>query len=139
MDSVIDMEPDKRGRLLALTKARLRILDIFALIGCSLLVVALGIGSFFAADAYHISPIWALLGWLSVGFFATVGWDYRKEFRSLAFSSFFIAWLVLHSLILVFVLGYFAWYWYIAALFLELFAFYASASLLFGLRPPGRR
>lgn len=133
------MKPDKQGKLLGSSKARLRVLDIFALIACSLLVVALGIGSFFAADACHVNPTWVLLAWLSVGFFATVGWDYRREFRSPIFVSFFIAWLVLHSLILVLVLGYFAWYWYIAAVFLELFAFYASASLLFGLKPPGRR
>jgi hypothetical protein len=133
------MEPHKQLEALGLSKGRLRVLDILALIGFSLLIVALGIGSFFAADAYHISSIWVLLAWLSVGFFATVGWDYRREFRSIPFVFFFLAWLILHLLILVLVLGYLAWYWYIAALFLELVAFYASASLLFGLQPPCRR
>lgn len=139
MDSAIEMEPDKQEKSPGPRSARIRVRDILALIACSLVVVASGIGSFFAADAYHINSMWVLLAWLSVGFFATVGWDYRREFSSLPFVFFFIAWLMLHLLILVLVFGYLAWYWYFAALFLELFAFYASASLLFGLQPPLRR
>ena len=122
-----------------LNKTRSRFLDILALLGASLLVVMLGVGSFFAADAHHISSIWILLVWLSVGFFVTVGWDYRHEFKSLPFIFFFLAWVVVHSLIAVLVLGYLSWLYYVLALFLELFGFYASASVLFGLRPPGRR
>jgi hypothetical protein len=44
-----------------------------------------------------------------------------------------------HSLIFVLVLGYLSWLYYLVAVPLELFFFYASASFLFGLKPPGRR
>jgi hypothetical protein len=109
------------------------------LIGCSLLIALLGVASFFVADVYRINPTWVMLAWLSVGFFAAVGWDYRREFRSMPFVFFFLAWVVLHSLIFTLVLGFLPWFYYVGAVFLELFAFYASASLLFGLKPPGRR
>jgi hypothetical protein len=113
--------------------------DILALLGASILIVTLGIGSFFLADNHHIDLIWPILAWISAGFFAGIGWDYRREFKSAAFTSFFLAWLVLHSLVFVLVLGYLSWLYYVLAVPLELFVFYASASLLFGLKPPGQR
>jgi hypothetical protein len=119
-----------------LSKTRGRVVDILALIGCALLIIALGMASFFAADVYHVGLTWVVYGWLSIGFFANVGWDYRREFKSIAFVFFFGAWLCLHSLMFAFVRGYLNWYWYIPLLLLELFVFYASASLLFGLDPP---
>jgi hypothetical protein len=120
-------------------RPRRGLLDGLGLLGSSLLVVILGIGSFFLADRYHVDLIWPILGWISLGFFAALGWDYRREFRTAAFTSFFLSWVLLHSLVFVLVLGYLSWIYYIVAVPLELFAFYASASLLFGLKPPGRR
>jgi hypothetical protein len=114
-------------------------LDILALFGSSILIVILGIGSFSLADKHHIDLIWPILGWVSLAFLAGVGWDYRREFKSGAFTSFFLAWIVIHSLIFVLVLGYLSWLYYLLAVPLELFVFYASASLLFGLKPPARR
>jgi hypothetical protein len=116
-----------------------KLLDRLSLIGAALLVIVVGGSAFFLADRYHVAPVWVLLGWLSVGFFAGVGWDYRAEFRSMPFISFFFAWLVLHLLIFVLVVSRFGWFYWLGALFLELFFFYATAQLLFGLKPPSRR
>src|SRR5208282_440781 len=112
-----------------LKKTRSRLLDIFALLGASLLVVMLGIGSYFLADRYHMNGIWVMLAWISSGFFAGIGWDYRSEFRSASFCAFFLAWIVLHSLIFVLVLGFLSWIYYVFAVPMELFVFYASASM----------
>ena len=116
-----------------------RFLDIFALFLSSILIVILGIGSFFLADKHHIDLIWPILAWISLAFFAGIGWDYRREFKSGAFASFFLAWTVIHSLIFVLVLGHLSWPYYVLTVPVELFVFYASASSLFGLKPPTRR
>ncbi len=120
-------------------RSRWGFLDILALFGASILVVALGLFSFFLSDRYHVDLIWPILAWISLAFFAGIGWDYRREFRSAAFTSFFAAWLAMHSMIFVLVLGYLSWVYYVLTVPLELFAFYVSASLLFGLKPPNRR
>ena len=133
----LDKESGEHNELLARKNSRLS--DTLALVACSMLVVVLAVGSFFAADAYHIGVIWIAAFWLSIGFFATVGWDYRREFRSARFVFFFMAWLVPHLLIAIFVLTYLGWFWYAAAVVVELFLFYLSLSLVFGLKPPRRR
>jgi hypothetical protein len=71
--------------------------------------VVAGVGSFVAADVYHLNTIWILVAWLSVGFFATVGWDYRREFKSAPFGLFFFVWMVIHSLIVLIVFMYLSW------------------------------
>jgi phosphotransferase system glucose/maltose/N-acetylglucosamine-specific IIC component len=118
---------------------RRRLLDIAALFGASTLVVLLGLGSFFLSDWYHVDLIWPILTWMSLVFFAGIGWDLRREFGSPAFVSFFVAWLLIHSLIFVLVVGYLSWLCYALAVPVELFIFYVSAALLFGVKPPGRR
>jgi hypothetical protein len=135
-----DHKTDKdRESHLKLERPKTSLLDIIALLGSSILIVILGMVSFFLADKHHIDLIWPILGWISLAFFAGIGWDYRREFRSGAFTSFFLAWIVIHSLIFVLVLGYLSWFYYVLAVPLELFVFYTSASLLFGLKPPARR
>ena len=116
-----------------------RLLDVIVLFAASILVVVFGLGSFFLSDQYHLHLIWPILAWISLVFFAGIGWDFRREFRSPAFVSFFVAWLLIHSIIFVLVVGYLSWLYYVLAVPLELFTFYVSASLLFGLKPPGRR
>jgi hypothetical protein len=116
-----------------------KLLDRLLLVGAALLVIVIGGSGFLLADKYHIDSVWVLLAWVSVGFFAGVGWDYRAQFRSMPFSSFFVAWLLLHLVIFVLVVSRFGWLYWLAALFLELFFFYATAELLFGLKPPLRR
>ena len=114
-------------------------LDRLWLIGAALLVIVVGGSGFLLADKYHIDSVWVLLAWVSIGFFAGVGWDFRAQFRSMRFISFFVAWLLLHLLIFVLVVSRFGWLYWLAALFLELFFFYATAELLLGLKPPLRR
>jgi len=116
-----------------------KLLDRLSLIGAALLVIVVGGGGFLLADKYHIDSVWVLLAWVSAGFLAGVGWDYRAQFRSIPFISFFVAWLLLHLVIFVLVVSRFGWLYWLVALFLELFFFYATAELLFGLKPPLRR
>jgi hypothetical protein len=116
-----------------------KFLDRLSLIGVALLIILVGGSGFLLADKYRIDSVWVLLAWVSIGFFAGVGWDYRTQFRSLPFISFFIAWALLHLLIFVLVVSRFGWLYWFAALLLELFFFYATAQLLFGLKPPLRR
>jgi hypothetical protein len=127
------------GEFIGLKTPANRRLDLLALFGASLLVGGIGVGAFLAADKYHVDATWVFVILLSIGFFAGVGWDYRREFRSPTLVLFFVAWLLLHSLIFVLVVGLLSWLYYVGAVFLELFAFYASAFWLFGLNPPKRR
>jgi hypothetical protein len=113
--------------------------DRLTLIGAALLVIVVGGRGFLLADKYHINSVWVLLAWVSVGFFAGVGWDFRAEFRSMRFVLFFVAWVLVHLLIFVLVVGRFGWLYWLVTLFLELFCFYATAELLLGLEPPFRR
>src|SRR5438874_1777578 len=50
--------------------------DRLTLIGAALLVIVVGGSGFLLADNYHIDSVWVLLAWVSVGFFAGVGWDF---------------------------------------------------------------
>jgi hypothetical protein len=117
---------------------RKKFADRVVLIGSALLVISVGTVLFLLADHYHIEPVWVLLLWVSVGFFAAVGWDYRSKFRSVPFLLFLVAWLLLHLLIFMVVMSNFGWLEWISALLVELFFFYATAHWLFGLHPPGR-
>lgn len=114
-------------------------LDLFAILGAALLLIVVAVGAYFLADKYRIDSVWVYLGEISVGFFATVGWDYRKEFRSIRFVIFFCFWLFAHLCIFVFVVAYLGWLYWLLALTVELFLFYGTAFWLFGLLPPGRR
>jgi len=116
-----------------------RLRDRLSLIGAALLFIVVGGAGFVLADNFHIGLIWVQLAWVSVGFFAIVGWDYRIQFRSMSFIFFFVAWLVINLLTFVLVKSHFGWLYWLAAAFVELFFFYATASWLFGLRPPSRR
>lgn len=113
-----------------------RIRDLFALLATALLVTAVGVGTFLAADIYHVNPLWVFVVILSAYFFADIGWEYRKEFRRPLFVLFLCVWLLLHSAVFVFVGDSFGLFWYPVAVFIELFLFYATAYWFFGLDPP---
>jgi hypothetical protein len=116
-----------------------RMLDLCLLIGSALLVCALLLGSFVAAESRQINPVWAFLSWGSIVFFAGAREEYRKEFRSVRFVLFVCGWIVINMVVFVIVLASFGWWWLFPALFLEQVLFYMSAHWLFGLQPPGRR
>jgi hypothetical protein len=115
-----------------------KLLDLLLLIGAALLFIVVGGSGFLLADKYHIGLIWVQLVWVSVGFFAIAGWDYRIQFRSTSFVFFFVAWLLINLLTFVLVKSHFGWLYWLAAAFVELVFFYATAYWLFGLRLPPR-
>jgi hypothetical protein len=113
--------------------------DLLALLGVALLIILVGAGAYFLAAKLGINSVWVYLTSVSVAFYATVGWDYRKELRSVPFLAFFIGWLAIHLTVFIFVVTRLGWLWWVGALFLELFFFYATAGWFFGLKPPGNR
>jgi hypothetical protein len=119
-------------------RQRSRIVDMFYLMGAALLVCVLGLGAFLLADIYHINPLWALFGLISVGVLAGAREDYRKEFRSPRFVAFVIGWLVINVLVIIVVISSFGWLWLIPALLLEQFLFYMTAYWFFDV-PPSKR
>jgi hypothetical protein len=117
-----------------------RALDLCFLVGSALLVCVLGVGAFVVTEVRHVNPMWVLLSLISVGFFAGVREEYRKEFRSVRFIFFVCGWLVINLAVFVVVLGSLGWLYLIPALFLEQILFYMTAYWLFELQPPlGRR
>ncbi|MDP9263212.1 MAG: hypothetical protein M3O85_02705 [Acidobacteriota bacterium] len=107
----------------------------FLVLTAATLLAALGVASFLMADYYHVSPLWAFLGWLSLLFVVTVGKDLRSRFRSPAFVGFFLIWLTLHLLLTIFVVAYLHWIYWLPVTFLELWIGYTIAFWLFGLPP----
>lgn len=114
----------------------MRLGDRIKLLLAALTVIAALIASFTLADLFHVSARWVSLLGTSVVFFAAIGWDYRREFKSTLFILFFTAWLVIHLFVFVKVLTYFGWAYWIMAVLIELFFFYATAYWFFGLQPP---
>jgi hypothetical protein len=115
---------------------RKRIVDLCLLLGSGLLVCIITGAAFLVADIYHVSPLYVILSFISVGFFAGAREDYRKEFRSVRFVAFVCGWVVINAAAFVLILGLFGWLWLIPVLLFEQFLFYMTAYWLFGLRPP---
>ncbi len=115
------------------------ILDVSLLVGAALLVCALSVGAFVFAEVHHLNPMWVFLPLMAAAFLAGVGWDYRKEFKSVAFLTFFCGWAVLHVVVFVAVVGSYGWLYWIPTVVVEQAFFYMSAYWLFGLQPPPRR
>lgn len=115
-----------------------KLLDRLALLGCSLLVIAVGGSAFLFADKYQVSEAWVFGAWAAVFFFLIVGWGYRGKFRDPAFVSFFAAWTVVHALVYILVLAYLGFLWYVPIAVLELWVGYTIAIWQFGPPPAAR-
>ena len=115
--------------------------DLLALLGVAILVTLVGGGAYLLSEKLEINPVWVYLAGVSIAFYATLGWDYRKEFRSVRFGAFFCSWLAIHLTVFIFVVTQLGWLYWVVALFVEIFFFYATANWFFGLKPPlsGRR
>jgi hypothetical protein len=120
-------------------RQRNRILDIFYLVGAALFVCVLAGTAFVLADIYHVNPLWVIVSFISVGFFAGAREDYRKEFRSPRFLAFVCGWVVINVIVFIALLSLFGWLWLIPALLLEQFLFYMTAYWFFDVRPPSKR
>ena len=99
----------------------------------------LSAGAFIVADIYHVNPLWIMVSFISVGFFAGAREDYRKEFRSLRFVAFVCGWVVINVIVFIALLSLVGWLWLIPALLLEQFLFYMTAYWFFDVPPPSKR
>lgn len=116
-----------------------QILDMFYLVGAAILLCVLSAGAFIVADVYHVNPLWVVVSFISVGFFAGAREDYRKEFRSPRFVAFVFGWVVINVIVFIALLRLFGWVWLIPVLLLEQFLFYMTAYWFFDVPPPSKR
>ena len=116
-----------------------RLLNLALLVNSALILVVLLLGSFWIGDRYHVGFVQLFLGWMSVAFVATVGWDLRNKFRRASFILFFLVWLGVHLLVLVLVVGGTAWFYWLPLLSLELWVGYSVAFQVFGPPASGRQ
>jgi hypothetical protein len=122
MDSVIGKPSRKRRRFA----------DRLLLLLAGVLVAGGGAVAFWIADAHHVTVgLFALVIALS---FLPVARPYRSKFGSRDFILFFVAWLLVHTLLSLLVLGYFGLLYYLPFVVLELWGGYMVAFWLFG--PP---
>jgi len=122
MDNVIGKPSRKRGRLA----------DRLLLLLAGIVVAGGGTVAFWIADAHHVTAgLFALVIALS---FLPVARPYRRKFGSPDFILFFVAWLMVHTLLSLLVLGYFGLLYYLPFVVLELWVGYVVAFWLFG--PP---
>ena len=111
--------------------------DRSLLLIASLLVAGIGVAVFWLADDHHINPAWLFAAGAALVFFIVVGRDYRERLKSPQFVLFFIAWLLVHVLVFLLVLGHLGFLWYLPFVVLELWIGYTLAIRIFGL--PSRR
>lgn len=112
---------------------------MFYLVGAAVLSVVLVTGASIVAEIYHVNPLWVVLSFISVVFFAGAREDYRKEFRSPRFVAFVCGWVVINVIMFIALLSLFGWLWLIPALLLEQFLFYMTAYWFFDVPPPSKR
>jgi hypothetical protein len=112
--------------------------DGLLLVVSSLAACGVIVGAFVFTEEYHLNPMWVFLPGISLGFFAQVGWGYRREFRSVRFSLFFFCWLLINVFVFLFVVATLGWLYWIPTLVVEVLLFYLTAYWLFGLLPPLR-
>jgi len=115
-------------------KKRSKKLDFLLLLGASLFVALAGTSVFWVADEHHVNPGWLFAIGSAILFSVVVGRGYRRKFRDPTFVSFFLAWLFLHVVIYLLVLGYLGFLYYIPIAVLELWIGYTIAIWQFG--PP---
>jgi hypothetical protein len=80
--------------------------DFVLLLAASLFVAITGTAAFWMADEHSVNPTWLFAAGAAVLFFLVVGWGYRRKFRDPSFVSFFLAWLLVHVAVYLFVLIY---------------------------------
>jgi hypothetical protein len=111
--------------------------DKLKMLSIAFVVIAVGLSAFFVAESYKVDPVWVLVALVSLSFLPAMGWDYRSHLKSPSFMLFLGFWTLVHGLVFVFVMGRFGWLLWMAAVFVELFVFYGTTELLFGLHPEG--
>jgi hypothetical protein len=90
---------------------------------------------FFLADKYHVNPAWVFMATASLSFLPTIGWDYRRHFKSPLFIVYLGLWSLVHGLVFVVFMKRYGWAGWLPAMFIELFVFYFTTSLVFRLDP----
>jgi hypothetical protein len=119
---------------------RKRIADQLKLLGTAIGLIVVVVGGTLLIDSYHtVSPEAFFMVTISLSFFPLIGWDYRKQFKSVAFGLFFVVWMVIHGAVFVVAMKTYGWSGYFVAMPVELFIFYLSTKLIFGFEPPTKK
>jgi hypothetical protein len=109
-------------------------LDIVFLIGVALLLCVVGVGAFWAADAYHVNPMWVFFLWNSVFMVPIFMKDFRNHLKRPTFVAFLIIWGVIHGLVVVMLMRRTPVVVWLLAISVELFLGYLLADRIFGIR-----
>jgi peptidoglycan/LPS O-acetylase OafA/YrhL len=109
--------------------------DRLLLIGAAIVFIAVWVGAFSAADHYHVSSLAVFMAFGCILFVATVGWDYRKGFKSPAFTVFFAVWLAVNLTLFYFAAAYLSWLYWAALVPAILGAGYVFAARVLNIRP----
>jgi hypothetical protein len=112
-------------------------IDRLKLFGAAFVLILVVGTAFLLADLGHVNPTRIFIGFIVIGFFPAVGWDYRDRFRSTTFVIFFVAWALIHGAVFWVVMTHYGWEHWLVAVFIELCLFYATLRGLFGIKPPG--
>jgi len=106
-------------------------------IGVALALIVVVVGGTLIIDNYHeVKPEEFFMVIISLSFFPVVGWDYRKQFKSVSFALFFAIWSLIHGALFIVVMKSYGWSGELAAIPVELFVFYLGVTLIFRLPLP---
>jgi hypothetical protein len=115
--------------------SRNAVVDKLKMLAIAVVVIVVGLSAFYLTERYHVDPAWVFMAIASLSFLPVIGWDYRSHFKSPLFMLFLAFWSLIHGLVFVVVMRRFGWVYWVGALLLELFIFYAITDWLFGLEP----
>lgn len=76
-------------------------LDGFLLVVTALLLCGTGIGAFFLAEIYHVSPLWVFFAFTSGGMVVIFIKDFSGQLKRPAFVAYLVAWACAHGLLII--------------------------------------
>jgi len=110
-------------------------LDRVLLVGAALLVCAIGVGSFWIADEYHVNPAWVFVAGNSILLVPIFVRDFRTQLKKPSFVAYLVAWAVIHGLFVATLMRWFSIAAMIPFLAIELTSGYFVADYFFDIRP----
>jgi FtsH-binding integral membrane protein len=107
--------------------------DTVLLVTASLLVCAVSVAAYWAADTYHVGAQWIFFGLNVIGFAAVVGRKFRLHWDNPRFIVFLLLWAAIHAGLIITVGNNIETIYWLPIFGGELFVGYFVAFLVFGL------